>query len=223
MKVTLVLVILAVFCSQYLCMRSESANWSGEQRRQKRSVLEFSSMLKAKTGVEAIEFATHGKHCSVIGISTEVPIDELDRCCKDHTTCYNTQLTGCFLGGSTIYSYEISTSGVINCNSVLNDDCQKRTCNCDKIGAECYNDNKHFLGSVGAGTTASAGETTTSAGETTKGTSGAGTSQMYTNIIALSTGLTTLVSTNLAVPLIKPSFLIIFLLTSPAVLICMST
>ncbi|CAM1327247.1 Uncharacterised protein g9446 [Pycnogonum litorale] len=213
MKVTLVLVILAVFCSQYLCMRSESANWSGEQRRQKRSVLEFSSMLKAKTGVEAIEFATHGKHCSVIGISTEVPIDELDRCCKDHTTCYNTQLTGCFLGGSTIYSYEISTSGVINCNIVPNDDCQKRTCNCDKIGAECYNDNKHFLGSLGGGTTASAGE----------GTSGTGTPQMYTNIIALSTGLTTLLLTISAVPLMKPSFLLMFLLTSVAVLICMST
>ncbi|XP_071953773.1 uncharacterized protein [Antedon mediterranea] len=115
-------------------------------RRSKRALDQFRSMVKCTTHRHVLESYNHyGCWCGFGGVGT--PVDETDRCCKNHDQCYGEAIdTGkCSNIQSYIARYKFSTTGCrsdasLTCEDVFQEDtdCGKAICTCDREAALCF-------------------------------------------------------------------------------------
>nr|P86389.1 RecName: Full=Acidic phospholipase A2 2; Short=BaspPLA2-II; Short=svPLA2; AltName: Full=Phosphatidylcholine 2-acylhydrolase [Bothrops asper] len=83
------------------------------------------------------KYLSYGCYCGWGGIGQ--PKDATDRCCFVHDCCYG-KVTGCD-PKMDIYTYTYSKeNGDVVCGG--DDPCKKQICECDRVAAICFRDNK---------------------------------------------------------------------------------
>ncbi|KFR16347.1 Group IIE secretory phospholipase A2, partial [Opisthocomus hoazin] len=122
------------------------------------SLVQFSSMIKQKTGKSPLSYNGYGCYCGLSG--SKQPVDATDWCCHAHDCCYKKLASSSCSPKLVTYKYSIQSSR-ITCESGTS--CQKQTCECDKRAAECFqraaktynNSYKNYLNSLCKGSTPS--------------------------------------------------------------------
>ncbi|NXF95601.1 PA2GE phospholipase, partial [Eubucco bourcierii] len=97
------------------------------------NVLQFGSMIKAKTGKSPLAYNGYGCYCGLGG--SKQPVDKTDWCCHAHDCCYRKLASSRCNAKLATYKYSIRGS-TITCKS--GNWCQKQSCECDKRAAECF-------------------------------------------------------------------------------------
>ncbi|XP_022079377.1 phospholipase A2 AP-PLA2-I-like [Acanthaster planci] len=104
--------------------------------------------------LEGLEYNGYGCYCGRGGKGT--PLDDTDRCCKQHDECYGraTDEMGCWgiETYATTYDYtksEVSGKCTIKCKKesdywwyTIRKKCKAFICECDRIGAQCFADKR---------------------------------------------------------------------------------
>ncbi|XP_072178585.1 acidic phospholipase A2-like [Diadema setosum] len=130
--------VLAVMIIVFHCGVSASGD---ARKRGRRSVLQFSQMVRCATGRSALwDYNGYGCWCGVGGRGT--PVDGTDRCCKVHDECYDGIKRDCSESPYwTNYRYSKynceSGSPWITCDDGWNS-CKRRLCECDRQAALCF-------------------------------------------------------------------------------------
>ncbi|XP_073240100.1 uncharacterized protein [Porites lutea] len=113
---------------------------SANHVRYRRSLYQFYQMISCATNNNPLKYNNYGCFCGLGGQGT--PVDNLDRCCQKHDSCYrqiNLDKRCRFPWYIYVKSYE--RKDCTGCDSV-NDDCQSAICKCDSVAAQCFAKNK---------------------------------------------------------------------------------
>ncbi|KAG8504666.1 Phospholipase A2, major isoenzyme [Galemys pyrenaicus] len=123
-----------------LCLLAVAAAESSDPSR---SLLQLRGMIRCAipSSTPLLDFADYGCYCGLGGYGT--PVDELDRCCQTHDSCYeqskNVESCRFLLDNPYTRKYSYSCSGTeITCNSNKNNACQQFICECDRNAAICF-------------------------------------------------------------------------------------
>ncbi|KAF1609052.1 Group IIE secretory phospholipase A2, partial [Eudyptes chrysolophus] len=95
--------------------------------------LQFSSMIKHKTGKSALSYNGYGCYCGLGG--SKQPLDATDWCCHAHDCCYKKLSSSRCRPKLVKYQYFTRGSQII-CKSTSS--CERQTCECDRQAAECF-------------------------------------------------------------------------------------
>lgn len=111
-----------------------------------RALWQFGGMIQcAQPGVNPLIYNEYGCWCGFGGGGT--PRDQLDQCCKVHDNCYEAsgKISGCQGVGDLPYVlvYDYTCSGQRVTCSASNDKCQAAVCECDRVAAHCFAQNKY--------------------------------------------------------------------------------
>ncbi len=133
----LILIIFLTFFIQIYASRSVN--------RSKRNTIQFGRMISHLLNLgsfiplEAFEmFNGYGCWCGIGGSGK--PVDEIDKCCLEHDQCYDKVILNKCKYNKLPYwvLYDKETShGQIVCTDE-NETCDYKTCQCDKLAAECF-------------------------------------------------------------------------------------
>ncbi|KAG5858194.1 snake venom acidic phospholipase A2 precursor [Bothrops jararaca] len=97
---------------------------------------QFGRMIQQETGKHPLfHYLSYGCYCGWGGGGQ--PKDATDRCCYVHDCCYG-KVTGCD-PKIDIYTYSKETGDIV-CGG--DDPCKKQICECDRVAAICFQDNK---------------------------------------------------------------------------------
>ncbi|XP_075390625.1 phospholipase A2-like [Tenrec ecaudatus] len=105
-----------------------------------RAVFEFLNMLQCAIPSRGrMAYKNYGCQCGKGG--SGAPVDELDRCCQTHESCYRqaSDLSSCKFPQGNVYRtiYDFTCSGNdITCSS-SNNECQAFICECDRNATIC--------------------------------------------------------------------------------------
>ncbi|CAB4000284.1 Phospholipase A2 [Paramuricea clavata] len=127
---TFVLVLIILSLSTYLSLGTQT-----DARRYRRNLVEFAKMIAAATGRNPLDYNGYGCYCGVGGFGT--PVDNLDRCCQTHDSCYTHLKRGRICQGLQVYFLSYKTSSPLKCDS-RNSRCGKALCECDRDAALCF-------------------------------------------------------------------------------------
>nr|Q8QG87.1 RecName: Full=Acidic phospholipase A2 BITP01A; Short=svPLA2; AltName: Full=BinTX-I; AltName: Full=Phosphatidylcholine 2-acylhydrolase; Flags: Precursor [Bothrops insularis]AAM09694.1 phospholipase A2 precursor [Bothrops insularis] len=97
---------------------------------------QFGKMMNYVMGQSVVyKYFYYGCYCGWGGIGQ--PRDATDRCCFVHDCCYG-KVTGCDPKTDS-YTYSKENGDVV-CGG--DDPCKKQICECDRVAATCFRDNK---------------------------------------------------------------------------------
>nr|Q9PVE9.1 RecName: Full=Acidic phospholipase A2 S1E6-c; Short=svPLA2; AltName: Full=Phosphatidylcholine 2-acylhydrolase; Flags: Precursor [Calloselasma rhodostoma]AAF03254.1 phospholipase PLA2 precursor [Calloselasma rhodostoma] len=100
------------------------------------SLVQFETMImKLAKRSGFFWYSFYGCYCGWGGHG--LPQDPTDRCCFVHDCCYG-KVTNCNPKTAT-YSYTEENDGIV-CGG--DDPCKKQVCECDRVAAMCFRDNK---------------------------------------------------------------------------------
>nr|P00620.1 RecName: Full=Acidic phospholipase A2; Short=svPLA2; AltName: Full=Phosphatidylcholine 2-acylhydrolase [Bitis gabonica] len=99
---------------------------------------QFGNMIN-KMGQSVFDYIYYGCYCGWGGKGK--PIDATDRCCFVHDCCYGKM--GTYDTKWTSYNYEIQNGG-IDCDE---DPQKKELCECDRVAAICFANNRNTYNS----------------------------------------------------------------------------
>ncbi|XP_045124727.1 basic phospholipase A2 acanthin-1-like [Portunus trituberculatus] len=108
--------------------------------RHRRSIGQFGDMIRLATQREALLYNNYGNHCGTQGGDYPV-VDEVDRCCKNHDSCYDTIREGACSSswfGPGFVRYSWSWNGTHLLCGVDNLGCRAAACECDAVAASCF-------------------------------------------------------------------------------------
>ncbi|XP_074704100.1 group IIE secretory phospholipase A2-like isoform X2 [Strix aluco] len=97
------------------------------------NLLQFSSMIKRKTGKSALSYNGYGCYCGLRG--SKQPLDATDWCCHAHDCCYKRLASSSCSPKWVKYNYSTRGNQIV-CESGTW--CQRQTCDCDRKAAECF-------------------------------------------------------------------------------------
>ncbi|KAM8990191.1 group IIE secretory phospholipase A2-like [Ara ararauna] len=97
------------------------------------NLIQFSSMIKHKTGKSPLSYNGYGCYCGWGG--SKQPLDATDRCCHAHDCCYKRLSSSRCSPKLVKYTYSIQGSK-ITCESGTW--CQTGSCKCDLQAVECF-------------------------------------------------------------------------------------
>ncbi|XP_005811202.1 phospholipase A2-like [Xiphophorus maculatus] len=105
------------------------------------AVWHFGEMIScAQPGVNPLDYNEYGCYCGLGGSGT--PVDDVDRCCQVHDSCYSNsmKIPECegILDLPYVISYNFSCSNKQVTCSATNDKCQATVCECDRVAAHCF-------------------------------------------------------------------------------------
>nr|P86456.1 RecName: Full=Acidic phospholipase A2 SpII RP4; Short=Ba SpII RP4; Short=svPLA2; AltName: Full=Phosphatidylcholine 2-acylhydrolase [Bothrops alternatus] len=99
------------------------------------NLVQFKTLIMKIAGRSVVYKYFYGCYCGWGGIGQ--PRDATDRCCFVHDCCYG-KVTNCNPKTAT-YSYT-EENGALVCGG--DDPCKKQVCECDRVAAMCFRDNK---------------------------------------------------------------------------------
>ncbi|KAJ8040433.1 Phospholipase A2, membrane associated [Holothuria leucospilota] len=113
--------------------------------RHRRDVTQLGELIECQTGRSAMDYISYGCWCGIGG--SEEPLDETDRCCRNHDLCYDELYYSGVCEGMTMYTVQYSflsigpcpRGGPLNC-SVDNNPCAMGLCRCDETVVNCFRD-----------------------------------------------------------------------------------
>nr|CAE47304.1 vaspin basic subunit [Vipera aspis zinnikeri] len=101
------------------------------------NLFQFAKMINGKLGAFSVwNYISYGCYCGWGGQGT--PKDATDRCCFVHDCCYG-RVRGCN-PKLAIYSYSFKKGNII-CGK--NNGCLRDICECDRVAANCFRQNKN--------------------------------------------------------------------------------
>nr|AFJ79207.1 acidic secretory phospholipase A2 sPLA2-I [Bothrops diporus] len=102
----------------------------------KGSLVQFETLIMKIAGRSGVwYYGSYGCYCGSGGQGR--PQDASDRCCFVHDCCYG-KVTDCDPKAD-VYTYS-EENGVVVCGG--DDPCKKQICECDRVAATCFRDNK---------------------------------------------------------------------------------
>lgn len=104
----------------------------------RRNAFQMCNLINLYTGSSCLKYSSYGCFCGYGQQGTQ-PIDEVDRCCKEHDDCYGEVhsrnhcnfWSGLFVG----YNHDCEDN---NCRCTDLEKCARKVCECDLKLAECF-------------------------------------------------------------------------------------
>ncbi|XP_065573101.1 basic phospholipase A2 PA-12C-like isoform X2 [Artemia franciscana] len=109
------------------------------QQRNKRDVIQLGQVIKCATKCDPLKYTGYGCYCGFLGHGRVV--DGIDKCCKDHDSCYGRIRCRKTLLYFTPYRWQCN-HGRPRCEiksgaSSPQGSCAQQLCECDRAFAEC--------------------------------------------------------------------------------------
>ena len=111
-----------------------------DAKRHRRSLLDFVKMIAAATGRNPFDYSAYGCYCGLGGFGT--PVDDVDRCCQTHDSCYQDLKDRKICRTLQVYLQSYKTSSPLTCDK-NNNKCGQGLCNCDREAALCFKARKY--------------------------------------------------------------------------------
>ncbi|XP_031552196.1 acidic phospholipase A2 HTe-like [Actinia tenebrosa] len=132
----LLAIFLSGFCSGFPGQNGQTAQHE-KVTRTKRNLWQFGLMIHCETNRWASDYLGYGCWCGPGGKGT--PIDETDKCCKEHDKCYyDVHRSGkCSYMGAA-YTTIYTRKGCSDCDKQQNNACEQAVCECDSVAVKCF-------------------------------------------------------------------------------------
>lgn len=104
--------------------------------RQRRNAFQMCSLINMYTGNSCLSYNPYGCFCGY-GQQGSNPVDDTDRCCKEHDDCYGEvhSRNHCFFWSGLFVGYQYDCTKACRCLDV--EKCARKVCECDLKLAEC--------------------------------------------------------------------------------------
>ncbi|CAL1272880.1 unnamed protein product [Larinioides sclopetarius] len=141
---------IVVLCLGLFLTVGDATLQKGSSVRQRRSLMNLSSMVSDVTGRQSSDFVSYGNYCGLGGSGQ--PVDPIDECCQVHDLCYNLSSKGACrsLGEKGVYQVDYQWSkekdGLAACDNDQ-DKCKTTICMCDAMLTNCLKSNLEFYNS----------------------------------------------------------------------------
>ncbi|KAL4233173.1 hypothetical protein ACF0H5_007857 [Mactra antiquata] len=124
-----------VFSLFFLVLTSSNTN-ARDLVRNKRNAFQLCSLVNMYTGSSCLRYTPYGCFCGY-GQQGSTPVDDTDRCCKDHDDCYGEIHTQghCTLWIGMFVGYTYNCEPTCTCTNV--NKCARKVCECDLQLAKC--------------------------------------------------------------------------------------
>mmetsp|Transcript_45125 Transcript_45125/g.71694 ORF Transcript_45125/g.71694 Transcript_45125/m.71694 type:complete len:139 (+) Transcript_45125:128-544(+) len=118
-----------LLCCVLLC-KLAAGHEAQTAKKVKRNLVQFGHMIKCATGRSPLDYINYGCYCGWGGGG--YPVDDTDRCCKEHDECYGQVGKLCWPKVVLYFRYQCT-----GCSG-LNNSCQSHVCECDRKAALCF-------------------------------------------------------------------------------------